>query len=271
MNDSSWDENVIQRFMTNSRSNIVENAYEYNGNPAHVVGFYGTEKDHQHKASSVANQVFSMLEWLNIKKPIFFILWWRNDPRRIFASEWPSRKTVNGGWTRAGSNVVCVFRSEEWDRVFLHEIIHAMNWDWDMPVINDLLPCWGFTPGKDKFYPAMFEAWTECLAEWLWCLWHRIPWSEQEAWQTFQAVQILARNKGNPWHEDTSVFAYYVLKAAIAPYCKQILELGGNIGNTNTEKISMLCMIGKEFQELRILANETKPVSISLCMSRPKS
>lgn len=272
MNDTTWDENVLQTFMANRSKPIIGKAYELTTRnyPSHIVGFYGTEHDHTRYASHVAIQVFEILEWMKIQRPIFLILWWREDPRFISANEWPSRKTVNGGWTRIGSNVICIFRSEEWDRVFFHELIHAMNWDWDMPKINDLMECWGFTSGRDKFYPAMFEAWTECLAEWLWCLWHRIPWSKQEEWQTFQAVQILARNNGKPWHEDTSVFAYYVLKAAIAPHCEKILQLHNNIGNTYAQKLNTLCMFGEELNTLRVLAKDTKPIALSLSMSIPQ-
>ena len=75
---------------------------------------------------------------------------------------------------------------------------------------------------KGKFVDALGEAATELLAEWFWCI-IQAPdsdltcktWSKQKEWQLEQAYQILGRRPAL-WNEDTSVFAYYLLKAALS-------------------------------------------------------
>jgi hypothetical protein len=154
-----------------------------------------------------------------------------------------------------------VYRSEEWDRVVLHEMIHALEWDWQMP--TKPFPCWGLESESDLF-PALFEAWTELLAEWLWCVWHNVSWETQRAWQDKQAVQVLVRQKG-PWKENTSVFAYYVLKSTLAPNFA-FLWIHGNGDN-------VLCdLVQPELTRLRSLAKAktTTPETISLRMSLPR-
>ena len=73
-----------------------------------------------------------------------------------------------------------------------------------------------------KLMDALGEAVTELLAEWFWCIVHSPDsdlvgetWAKQKQWQLKQAYQILAR-RPVIWSEDTSVFAYYILKAALA-------------------------------------------------------
>jgi hypothetical protein len=76
--------------------------------------------------------------------------------------------------------------------------------------------------GYGNLTDALFEAATELNAEWMWCVIHAPPsdnrgatWLKQRQWQSEQAHNILARSK-TIWSEDTSVFAYYVLKAVLA-------------------------------------------------------
>ena len=68
----------------------------------------------------------------------------------------------------------------------------------------------------------MPETATELNAEWLWTIIHSpsndykaITWRIQVEWQQNQAYEILAR-AGEIWSEDTSVFAYYILKSVLA-------------------------------------------------------
>ena len=191
-------------------------------------------------------------------------LWWRDDPRHIEADEWPSRRTVNGGWTYSNSNSIVVYRSEEWDRVLIHEVIHAMGWDWKMPTVPPA--CWKMTK-QDTLEPALFEAWTELYAEWLWCGWHNVLWEEQRIWQEKQAIQILARQKDTPWNENTNVFAYYVLKAALAPHLAFLWFFGN--GTTDQEKTSVLCgLVTPELDRLRHVAKYVTPTAISLRMTK---
>lgn len=211
----------------------------------------------------VAQQLQQLLIWLGTPRPFTVFLWWRDDPRRITATEWPSRRTVNGGWTSAGASAICVYRSEEWDRVVLHEMIHALEWDWHhMPA--KALSCWGL-PAKSQLTPALFEAWTELLAEWLWCHWYGVPWSKQRAWQDYQAVQILARAGSAPWRENTSVWAYYVLKAALAPSISKYLR---GPQWTMKERETVLCeRVEPVLASLRARAAQTRPEALSLSMT----
>jgi hypothetical protein len=223
------------------------------------------------EGKQVAELCWKLWEWLGVKKPFTVVLWWRDDPRRLAADEWPSKATVNGGWTHQNSAAIYIYRKEEWDRVFLHEMIHALGWDWTMP--EKPLACWGL-PANSNTVPALFEAWTELYAEWLWCAWHArdyAAWKAQRAWQETQALQILARYKMlgmQSWHEDTSVFAYYVLKAALAPHMDQLLLFG----NGDLERNRVLCEVASPaLQELYAKAEQVKPVSMSLRMSKEQS
>ncbi len=231
----------------------------------HSLVLYGTEADHR-LGPRLAKETDCLLSWLGTPRPFHIYLWWRQDPRQLSKDAWPSRRTVNGGWTSVGSSAIFVYRAEEWDRVVLHEMIHALEWDWKMP--TDPLPCWGLST-QAEVYPALFEAWTELLAEWLWCVWNKVPWTQQRAWQDEQAVQILARQRG-PWNENTSVFAYYVLKAALAPHMA-LLWVHGN-GHVDGIRDSLLCsMVEPELATLRSKASRTVPKDISLRMTKVES
>jgi hypothetical protein len=216
--------------------------------------------------ASVAKKLQSLFQWLDPGRSFQIFLWLRTDPRWLDTKDWPSRRTVNGGWTIPGSSAICVYREEEWDRVVLHEMIHALEWDWKMPDTPDA--CWSANPGS--YTPALFEAWTELLAEWFWCAWNGVPWETQRTWQTRQALQILARHdtKRSNWSENTSVFAYYILKTALAPYMP-FLWLHQN-GDTPEERKTFLCRIVQpELLKLEKMAEQTRIEPISLCMTIP--
>lgn len=253
---NEWDKGTISTFVGNPA--VRGSAWDIG---PHTVVFYGTQKDQQ-KAKEVAIECGKLWAWLGTPRPFTSVLWWRDDPRRIAADEWPSRKTVNGGWTTQDSSAIFVYRAEEWDRVFLHEMIHALGWDWEMP--TKPLACWGLST-HSYTVPALFEAWTELYAEWLWCVWRNVPWAQQRAWQDAQAVQILARpqaQNGRPWRENTSVFAYYVLKAALAPHIDELLLFG-----KGAERQSVLCRLAQPaLAALRAQAH-VKPAAMSLCMT----
>lgn len=228
--------------------------------------FFGTAEDIDHDLPAVANQTQQMLSWLGIteKRPFRFMLFWRHDPRICYADEWPSRRNVNGGWTVPGSMEIVVYRSEEWDRVFLHETIHTMEWDWKMP--EKPLPCWELGE-KAIVSPHLFEAWTELYAEWLWCGWHNVPWSVQRAHMDAQAIQILARASDRDWKEDTNIFAYYVLKAALAPAFPFLWAFRN--GDTDEERTAVLCrLVTPRLTELRAMASRVTPAVFSLRMTK---
>ena len=210
----------------------------------------------------IAQDTDALLRWLGTPQGFTVYLWWRNDPRTITNTEWPSRNSVNGGWATVGQPAVHIYRQEEWERVLIHETIHAMKWDWDMP--TKPLPCWGLK-ATDTISPHLAEAWTELYAEWLWCGWFNKSWASQRTWQDNQAIQILARAKQS-WKEETNVFAYYVLKAALAPHI-EFLWFFGN-GKTSEERQHILCtMIQPTLEQLRRTAKDTTPSAMSMRMT----
>ncbi len=213
---------------------------------------------------AVAENTDALFRWLGVPRGFTLNLWWRDDPRILAADEWPNRRNVNGGWTTLDSDTIYVYRQEEWDRVLLHESIHALGWDWPMP--SKPLPCWGFGP-DDTLMPALFEAWTELYAEWLWCGYHNVPWDTQRDWQDTQAVQILSRAGGSTsWKENTNVFAYYVLKAALAPHIGFLWTFRN--GATPEERAHVLCtLVAGPLAALNEKASKTTPKRISLRMT----
>ena len=214
---------------------------------------------------AIAEQAQSLLLWLEAQVKMNIYLLWIDNPRSIEVNEWPSRKTVNGGWTIPNTNTIYIYRQEEWDRVFLHEMIHALNWDWKMP--TEPLHCWKFTE-NDTIYPHLFEAWTELYAEWLWCGWHNQSWKKQREWQTTQALQILSRrNEDATWTENTSIFAYYILKAILAPHIEFLWAFGN--GETTEERLKILCsLVTPTLERLRNEAKHIRQTRISMRMSR---
>lgn len=254
---ADWDEGEIKKFQT--RPDVTGYAVDLRGGGKLIL--FTTDYNPR-----IAEETDALLQWLGTPVGFTVNLWWRDDPRYIEADEWPSRRTVNGGWTYSNSNSIVVYRSEEWDRVLIHEVIHAMGWDWKMPTTP--MSCWKMNE-QDRLEPALFEAWTELYAEWLWCGWHNVPWEEQRIWQEKQAVQILARQKDTPWKENTNVFAYYILKAALAPHFAFLWCFGN--GKTDDEKTAVLCGLATpELDRLRHLAKSATPIAISLRMTLKK-
>ena len=135
LRESTLDEGAIGAFV--GSAGVAGTAWDIG---AHTVIFFGTAEETARSARLVAEECSRLWEWLGVNRPFRLILWWRDAPRRIKATEWPSRLTVNGGWTYQNSSAIFVYRSEEWDRVFLHEMIHALGWDWEMP--EKPLACW---------------------------------------------------------------------------------------------------------------------------------
>lgn len=214
--------------------------------------------------AAVAAETDALFRWLGVSAGFTLILFWRDDPRHIKADEWPTRHTVNGGFTSQGSSTITVYRQEEWDRVLLHEAIHALGWDWDLSATPE--PCWDLGP-HSKTHPHLFEAWTELYAEWLWSAWHKTAWEGQVEWMNYQARQVLARSP-SVWHEDTNIFAYYVLKAALAPHIGFLW--GFRVGETPEERIHVLCgLAAPQLAALRAAALRTRPEALSMRMTRP--
>lgn len=172
-----------------------------------------------HSFLKEATWAFRILRFLGAPAG-FCVHWWAIDkPRIMEPGLFPTRAEVNGGWAYRGRNSVWIFRSEEWDRVLIHECVHALNWDvFPSSTVKICLE----KSLNGTLMDALGEAVTELLAEWFWCIIHSpksdltgSTWAKQKQWQLKQAYQILAR-RSDVWVEDTSVFAYYILKAALA-------------------------------------------------------
>lgn len=250
---NDWDGGAVKTAL----STLYAHAYDGNG---YTILIWGDAP------KTVPEQAIQMLTWLGAPKGFQVYLFWRDDPRDAEADEPLSPENVNGGFAVPGISKVYVYRSEEWDRVMLHECIHALGWDWaNFPI----QPCWNL-PSSSKLMPTLFEAWTELFAEWLWCLWYAPPedtkgdtWKQQRSWQDQQAIHVLARYKG-VWNETTNVFAYYVLKAALAPHMDLLLLLGNEVN-----QLEICELAGKGIQQLRDRAKHVKPSALTLRMTNP--
>ena len=259
MQKHNWGEGTIQECMENPYTNAIHIEFD---NDTHLK--LCISNDELHKVNAIANECNAILQWLGVPKGFTTYLWWIDRPRFLEKDEWPSRKTVNGGWTVPGMNTIYVYRREEWQRVLIHETIHALQWDWPMP--TKPLPCWGFD-NEDTVYPHLFEAWTELYAEWLYCGWFNQSWVEQRKWQDMQALQILARETiQHNWSEDTNIFSYYVLKACLAPHIEFLWAFRN--GQNDEERYRVLCgLVKPRLEELRKQSNYIKPREISMRMT----
>ena len=133
---------------------------------------------------------------------------------------------VNSGDTeflKDGSRKIRVWRAEDWSLILLHELFHAFNWD-------RLVPSGTNTEvGADRSLgaqiPRVFANPSEALVDAMALLahcqllgapngptgWKPLLQDEQE-WSVRQAVHVLRSS----WRSrDTSVFSYFVLKAAL--------------------------------------------------------
>ena len=215
---------------------------------------------------SICNSVNQICLWMGVPRNFTIYLFYIDAPLRfITADEWPEKQHVNGGWNASGTNTVVIYRREEWERVLIHEIIHSMGWDWtDMPIKP--LSCWNLSDNS-TVSPHLFEAWTELLAEFLYCIWFNIPWYKQLTWMRKQALQILARYLHiGKWSENTSIFAYYILKTALSKYVAELFVFGKPASNTEY----ILCdLISDELTALYSEAANIVPIDISMRMSVP--
>jgi hypothetical protein len=251
-----WDEGKIHRFMNQPRTQ----GYAVDLMGGGILVIY---TDKHSVIASVAKTVDAILTLLGTPRGFTVYLWWRDDPRILEADAWPTRTEVNGGWASPGKPAVHVYRKEEYVRVILHEAIHAMEFDWTMP--STPLLCWGL--GEDaNVSPHLAEAWTELYAEWLYCGWYNISWETQKQWQEHQAIQILARQGSRTWSENSNIFAYYVLKAALAPHISFLWTFRN--GQTKEEEKRVLCsLVTPKLSSMREQAKRIKPKKISMCMT----
>ncbi len=255
MGSDDWSGGTIQRFMSAADTRALDIQLPKSG--GRLILFARADTD----IENIARNIDGILTWMGVPPKFTVHLWFQHWLRYIRADEWPTRLSVNGGFAIPGIPEVFVYREEEYDRVVIHEIIHAMKWDWKMP--STPLPCWGI---QGRMMPHLFEAWTELYAEWLWCGWHNISWEIQMRWQQFQAVQVLARRVSDAWSEDTNIFAYYVLKAALAPHISFLWTFGN--GGVESERVYVLCKLVKtNLDLLRAFASRVTPIDVSMRMT----
>lgn len=180
------------------------------------------------ETDSILIWLFRVLHFLGAPDG-FQVNWWKFKADRVLQpGQFPTRTEVNGGWTYKGFNQIYMFRDEEWDRVMIHECIHAFNWD--AHIVPSTQVCLEAELRGGTLKPAIFEAATELNAEWLWCIIHSPEhddmaetWKKQMDWQKRQCLVILERKGDTPWNEDTSVFAYYILKTVLAETMDEFL------------------------------------------------
>jgi hypothetical protein len=248
---NDWDDGALARCI----STLQSSAYDGEG---YTICMWNPKPE-------IAQQAIHLLMWLGAPKGFRVFLFWRDDPRILTATGILTPKNVNGGFAVPNTPQLFIYRSEEWDRVLLHECIHALGWDWPSFPVQ---PCWKLAPNS-TLLPYLFEAWTELFAEWLWCLWWApeddttgYTWSLQREWQEVQALQVLARSSDR-WMETTNAFAYYVLKTALAPRIDFLLIMGSEIVPTEVCERA-----GVELDRLR--ARPVRPKRMRLRMTNPK-
>lgn len=226
-----WDNGLISEWVSRSDTECLV----YTSGP--YIMFIWGRKGRSYEAE--AQRCFRILEFLGVP-PGFTVHWWAIPADRITeAGKFPTRAEVNGGWAYRARPAIWVFREEEWDRVVIHECVHAL--DWDVHPSEQTIRCMEQTLQGD-ITDALFEAATELNAEWLWCVIHSPDdddegrtWIAQCRWMMSQAAAIILRQGERPWEEDTSVFAYYVLKAALALEMENFM-IGWLSGTLDTEE-----------------------------------
>jgi hypothetical protein len=169
----------------------------------------------------------SLMNWMSSEPIVWY--WWDQDwPRILPPNTAPGRIHVNGGWAVPGIPEVHVYRREEAHKVLLHEIIHAVRLDIPQTVLDPIRIQFNELLGR-TLWPHLGEAFTEFFAEWLWAIASapslsaaKKNWTAQLACSDMQAKQIWARIR-NSTSEDTSIFAYYVLKWVLMQHSEEVL------------------------------------------------
>lgn len=193
------------------------------GHSIHVVSDSTKEKD----MTDDLRLGLRLMNWMSSRPMVWY--WWDHDwPRIVPPHVAPGRIHVNGGWAVPGVMEVHVYRREEAHKVLLHEMIHVLGMD---------VPQTTMDPIRDRFekllnrrlWPHLGEAFTEFFAEWLWAI-ASAPslkgaasnWTAQLACAEMQAKQVWGRIRDLKT-EDTSIFAYYILKWVLTRHCEEVL------------------------------------------------
>ena len=153
-----------------------------------------------------------ILAFMSSKTPITWF-WWDQQWNRILPPNvTPSQQHLNGGWAIPGVPEVHVYRNEEAHKVLIHECIHALNLDVSGPELDTLRTQLDTNLNPHtRLNPHIGEAFTELYAEYIWSALFG-NWALQVKHSKRQASEIWARIRSTHENEDTSVFAYYILK-----------------------------------------------------------
>ena len=174
---------------------------------------------------------------------------------------WPSSHMdieethVNSGFafpcseSASGLNHIYVFREEEWFKVLIHETIHAFGVDFSVAsdtvdkdtneairALDTAFPGVMAAHNADKNCICLFEAYTECWAEWIAILFRvheygkPTQWKSEfvrhleleRRWSMLQASRMRAWYASDPvrmYGAPTPIFAYYILKSILMYHC----------------------------------------------------
>lgn len=135
---------------------------------------------------------------------------------------------VNSGQTtfeQRGERFISIWRHEEWSKIWIHELLHALNWD--SFVYTALLRRrdseWSKTLARGKWH----EMWTELWADWFHVLYSARVWSEvhilwakemshiqQQALCLYERLNV----KQDLIVQHSAVWSYFILKYAVLWY-----------------------------------------------------
>ena len=161
-----------------------------------------------------------LMAWMS-SRPVVWYWWDQSWTRELPANTIPTREHINGGWATPGVLEVHVYRREEAHKVLLHEMIHALDLDVSRTAAAAVRIQLNATLGRELWIH-LGEAYTELFAEWLWSICQG-SWQAQIACATRQAAEVWARIRTHTGHEDTNVFAYYVLKWVLMQHLDDVL------------------------------------------------
>lgn len=172
-----------------------------------------------------------ILKWMSRKRAITWFWWDHDRPRILPPFTAPGQKHLNGGWTTIDSSrppEVHVYRREEAHKVLIHECIHSLGLDVPVaPLLESQRDTIERSLGGYRLYPHFGEAYTEFYAEFLWAGIQRQglkAWNRQLACSEGQALEVWGRIVASGHHtENTSVFAYYVMKWVLMLHVDHIL------------------------------------------------
>lgn len=127
---------------------------------------------------------------------------------------------VNGGSSYKNSTEsISIYRREEATKVLIHEFIHALGLDINIPesVDKSVELLTGIVDAR------LYEAYTEAIAEWLYMLYtKKLFWQKQLDYSRDRAYKLIKHFNGD-WKETTAAFSYYVMKYILLTHFKEVI------------------------------------------------